>query len=127
MPHIPVHPSAEKRHRQNLKRREHNRAARTQVRTAVKTASEAIAATDAAAAQEKLRAAISALDKAMQSASESAQKVFATGIGAAAAGTPIQEFTAISQALLEFAFERSIVGHRAPRKTACQRIHLCLT
>jgi len=64
MPHIPVHPSAEKRQRQNLKRREHNRAARTQVRTAVKTASEAIAATDAAAAQEKLRAAISALDKA---------------------------------------------------------------
>jgi small subunit ribosomal protein S20 len=64
MPHIPVHPSAEKRHRQNLKRREHNRAARTQVRTAVKTAAEAIATTDAAAAQEKLRAAISALDKA---------------------------------------------------------------
>jgi small subunit ribosomal protein S20 len=64
MPHIPVHPSAEKRHRQNLKRREHNRAARTQVRTAVKTAAEAIAATDAAAAQERLRAAISALDKA---------------------------------------------------------------
>jgi len=64
MPHIPVHPSAEKRQRQNLKRREHNRAARTQVRTAVKTASEAIVATDAAAAQEKLRAAITALDKA---------------------------------------------------------------
>jgi small subunit ribosomal protein S20 len=64
MPHIPVHPSAEKRHRQNLKRREHNRAARTQVRTAVKTASEAIAANDGAAAQQKLREAISALDKA---------------------------------------------------------------
>ncbi|HVN26937.1 MAG TPA: 30S ribosomal protein S20 [Candidatus Binataceae bacterium] len=64
MPHIPVHPSAQKRHRQNLKRREHNRAARTQVRTAVKTAAEAISATDAGAAQEKLRAAISALDKA---------------------------------------------------------------
>jgi small subunit ribosomal protein S20 len=63
MPHIPVHPSAEKRQRQNLKRRENNRAARTQVRTAVKTASESISATDAAAAQEKLRAAISALDK----------------------------------------------------------------
>jgi small subunit ribosomal protein S20 len=64
MPHIPVHPSAQKRHRQNLKRRDHNRAIRTQVRTAVKTATEAIAATDAGAAQEKLRAAISALDKA---------------------------------------------------------------
>jgi small subunit ribosomal protein S20 len=64
MPHIPVHPSAEKRQRQNLKRREHNRTARTQVRTAVKVAAEAIVATDAAAAQEKLRAAIAALDKA---------------------------------------------------------------
>jgi small subunit ribosomal protein S20 len=64
MPHIPVHPSAQKRHRQNLKRREHNRAIRTQVRTAVKTATEAISANDAGAAQEKLRAAISALDKA---------------------------------------------------------------
>ena len=64
MPHIPVHPSAQKRHRQNLKRREHNRAIRTQVRTAVKTATEAIAATDAGAAQEKLRSAMSALDKA---------------------------------------------------------------
>jgi len=64
MPHIPVHPSAQKRHRQNLKRREHNRAIRTQVRTAVKTASETIGANDAAAAQDKLRAAVSALDKA---------------------------------------------------------------
>ena len=65
MPHIPVHPSAEKRQRQNLKRREHNRAARTQVRGAVKTASETIVATDTAAAQEKLREAIRALDKAV--------------------------------------------------------------
>jgi small subunit ribosomal protein S20 len=64
MPHIPIHPSAEKRHRQNLKRREHNRTVRTQVRTAVKVASESIEAADAAAAQEKLRAAITALDKA---------------------------------------------------------------
>ena len=64
MPHIPVHPSAEKRHRQNLKRREHNRAARTQVRSAVKNASEAIGGSDAGAAQQKLREAISALDKA---------------------------------------------------------------
>lgn len=64
MPHIPVHPSAQKRQRQNLKRREHNRAARTQVRTVIKTASDAIAGKDAAAAQEKLRDAISALDKA---------------------------------------------------------------
>ena len=64
MPHIPVHPSAEKRHRQNLKRREHNRTVRTQVRTAVKSAAESIAASDPNDAQAKLRAAISALDKA---------------------------------------------------------------
>ncbi|HXN86634.1 MAG TPA: 30S ribosomal protein S20 [Candidatus Binataceae bacterium] len=64
MPHIPVHPSAQKRQRQNLKRREHNHAAKTKVRTIVKTAVESIAATDATAAQEKLREAISALDKA---------------------------------------------------------------
>ena len=64
MPHIPVHPSAQKRQRQNLKRREHNRGAKTQVRSAVKTAVDTIAATDAAAAQEKLREAIRALDKA---------------------------------------------------------------
>jgi small subunit ribosomal protein S20 len=64
MPHIPVHPSAQKRQRQNLKRREHNRTATSRVRTAVKQASEAITGTDAAAAQDKLREAIRALDKA---------------------------------------------------------------
>jgi small subunit ribosomal protein S20 len=64
MPHIPVHPSAQKRQRQNLKRREHNRTASSRVRTAVKQAAEAITGTDAAAAQAKLREAIRALDKA---------------------------------------------------------------
>ena len=63
MPHIPVHPSAQKRQRQNLKRREHNHAAKTKVRTIVKTAAESIAGKDSAAG-EKLRDAISALDKA---------------------------------------------------------------
>ena len=60
----------QKRHRQNSKRREHNRTARTQVRTAVKAASEAITATDGTVAQEKIRAAISALDKAASKASK---------------------------------------------------------
>ncbi len=64
MPHIPVHPSAEKRQRQNLKRYERNRAINSRVRTAVKQAAEAITGTDAAVAQEKLRAAVSALGKA---------------------------------------------------------------
>ena len=61
MPHIPVHPSAIKRQRQNLKRQEHNRGAKSRVRTAVKIASDAITGTDAAQAKEKLREAISAL------------------------------------------------------------------
>ena len=43
MPHIPVHPSAQKRHRQNLKRQERNRAVKSHVRNVVKIASEAIA------------------------------------------------------------------------------------
>ena len=63
MPHIPNHPSAQKRHRQNLKRAERNRADRSNVRTAVKQTAEAIA-TDPAAAEQKLREAISSLDKA---------------------------------------------------------------
>ncbi len=64
MPHIPVHPSAEKRQRQNLKRRERNQGARSKVRSTVKNAVEAITATDVAAAQEKLREAVRALSKA---------------------------------------------------------------
>ncbi len=65
MPHIPVHPSAQKRRRQNEKRREYNRGVKTRVRTAVKTAAETIEGKDAAQAQAKLREAISALDKAV--------------------------------------------------------------
>ena len=63
MPHIPVHPSAQKRHRQNLKRQEHNRAIKSHVRHAVKVAADAIASGDAAAS-EKLRQASRALQKA---------------------------------------------------------------
>lgn len=63
MPHIPVHPSAQKRHRQNLKRQERNRAIKSRVRNAVKIAADAIAGGDASAA-DKLRQASRALQKA---------------------------------------------------------------
>ncbi|MCL5044053.1 MAG: 30S ribosomal protein S20 [Deltaproteobacteria bacterium] len=43
MPHVPVHPSAEKRQRQNVKRRERNRAFKSRFRTAVTTAQETLA------------------------------------------------------------------------------------
>ncbi len=64
MPHIPVHPSAAKRHRQNLKRQEHNRAIRTRARSAAKQALDAIGGGDEAAAREQLRQATSVLFKA---------------------------------------------------------------
>lgn len=63
MPHIPVHPSAEKRHRQSLKRREHNRAIKSRVHSAVKEAVQAITSGDATAA-EQLREATRVLYKA---------------------------------------------------------------
>jgi small subunit ribosomal protein S20 len=65
MPHIPVHPSAEKRRRQSLKRQARNRIIKTRARTAAKTAGEAIAGNDPAAAQTALRTAASILDKAV--------------------------------------------------------------
>jgi len=55
MPHIPVHPSAEKRHRQSLKRRDRNRAIKTRVHSAVKQAVKAIEGTDAGSAAQELR------------------------------------------------------------------------
>ncbi len=64
MPHIPVHPSAEKRRRQNLKRRERNRSVKTHVRTMVKQAAEAIAGSDAGAAEGALKQATKVLYKA---------------------------------------------------------------
>ena len=66
MPHIPVHPSAQKRHRQNLKRQERNRAIKSRVRNAVKVAADAIAVGEADAAT-KLRQAARALQKAASS------------------------------------------------------------
>ncbi|MGH7813111.1 MAG: 30S ribosomal protein S20 [Candidatus Binataceae bacterium] len=64
MPHIPVHPSAEKRHRQSLKRAERNRTVKTNARGAAKAAAETIASSDETKAREKLRRAIKVLDKA---------------------------------------------------------------
>ena len=64
MPHIPVHPSAEKRQRQNLKRRDRNRAIKTRVHSAVKDATKAIEGADAAGAQQELRQATRVLYKA---------------------------------------------------------------
>ncbi|HLW71408.1 MAG TPA: 30S ribosomal protein S20 [Candidatus Binataceae bacterium] len=64
MPHIPVHPSAEKRHRQSVKRQARNRVIKTRVRTAAKNAAEAIAGSDREKAQTALRTAASLLQKA---------------------------------------------------------------
>ena len=64
MPHIPVHPSAEKRHRQSLKRQVQNRIIKTRFRTATKHALEAIGGSDQAAAQAALREASKILQKA---------------------------------------------------------------
>ncbi len=64
MPHIPVHPSAAKRHRQNLKRQERNRSIRTHARSAAKRALDAIAGGDEAAARAQLREATRVLYKA---------------------------------------------------------------
>lgn len=68
MPHIPVHPSAEKRHRQSLKRAERNRVVRTRARSLAKTAAETIAtSTDEAKAREALKQATKVLYKAISS------------------------------------------------------------
>jgi len=64
MPHIPVHPSAEKRHRQSLKRRDRNRAIKSRVHSAVKQAVQAIEGADASGAQQELRQATRVLYKA---------------------------------------------------------------
>jgi small subunit ribosomal protein S20 len=64
MPHIPVHPSAEKRHRQSLKRRDRNRAIKTRVHSAIKQAVKAIEGADAGAAAQELRLATRELYKA---------------------------------------------------------------
>jgi len=65
MPHIPVHPSAQKRHRQSLKRRDRNRAIKTRVHSAVKQAIQAIEGADANSAEQELRQATRVLSKAV--------------------------------------------------------------
>src|SRR5579863_7036385 len=64
MPHIPIHPSAEKRHRQSLKRQQRNRSVKTRVRTASKNALEAIDGSDKQAAASALQTAMKVLYKA---------------------------------------------------------------
>jgi small subunit ribosomal protein S20 len=64
MPHVPVHPSAIKRHRQNLKRRLRNRTVKAQVHTAIKRVTEAIESGAAVTDPAPLRNAIKELGKA---------------------------------------------------------------
>jgi small subunit ribosomal protein S20 len=64
MPHIPNHPSARKRHRQNLKRQARNRSIKTRVRTAAKLALDAIEGNDRDAAAKSLREVMTVLHKA---------------------------------------------------------------
>lgn len=58
--------SAEKAHRQSIKRRLRNRAVKSATKTAVKHANESIAGGDIDAAREAVRAAIGSLDRAAQ-------------------------------------------------------------
>ena len=58
--------SAEKRHRQNVKQREQNRAQRSRLRTAVKGLRQAVASGDAARANELLPETLGIIDKTAQ-------------------------------------------------------------
>ncbi|MBN2494168.1 MAG: 30S ribosomal protein S20 [Deltaproteobacteria bacterium] len=58
------HPSAEKRHRQNIKRRTRNAARRSKVRSAVRKLEQALANKDREAGQDLLQKAISSISKA---------------------------------------------------------------
>jgi small subunit ribosomal protein S20 len=64
MPHVPVHPSAIKRHRRSLKRKLRNRAVKTHVHSAVKSAQDAIGSGDSERAEQALREAMKVLGKA---------------------------------------------------------------
>jgi small subunit ribosomal protein S20 len=64
MPHIPNHPSAQKRHRQSLKRQARNRGIKTRVRTVAKSALDAIEGNDKEAAAKSLREVMKVLHKA---------------------------------------------------------------
>jgi small subunit ribosomal protein S20 len=59
------HPSAEKRHRQSLRRAARNQAVRSHVRTAVKKARQAVDAGDKQAVAEAVKSASRTLDKAV--------------------------------------------------------------
>ena len=63
---MPNHKSAEKRVRQNEKRREVNRGNRGRLRTSIKKLRTALAAGDAGALSEQLPETISTIDKAVQ-------------------------------------------------------------
>ena len=65
MPHIPVHPSAQKRHRQSLVRQQRNRAVKTHVRTVAKNALTLINGADKDAAEKALREVMKVLYKAV--------------------------------------------------------------
>jgi small subunit ribosomal protein S20 len=58
--------SAEKRHRQNVKLRERNRAQRSRLRTAIKSLRSAVASGDAAKANELLPVTLGIIDKIAQ-------------------------------------------------------------
>jgi small subunit ribosomal protein S20 len=62
---LATHKSAEKRHRQNEKRRVRNHALKSQLRTLVKRVLTAVEKKDASAAETELRVAARALDKAV--------------------------------------------------------------
>ena len=64
MPHVPVHPSAIKRHRRSLKRKLRNRSVKSQVHSAIKSAQEAIGGADAGQAGQALQTAMKVLGKA---------------------------------------------------------------
>jgi small subunit ribosomal protein S20 len=62
---VTKHPSAQKRHRQSIKRNARNRAIRTRLRTYVRAVREAVTAGDGNTAGQHLDAATRAIDKAV--------------------------------------------------------------
>jgi small subunit ribosomal protein S20 len=64
MPHVPVHPSAIKRHRRSLKRKLRNRSVKTQVHNSIKSVQEVLGSADAEQAGQALRSAMKVLGKA---------------------------------------------------------------
>jgi small subunit ribosomal protein S20 len=58
------HPSAQKRHRQSLKKRERNRAVRTEMRHEIRKVRETVAKADGAAAAGELKTAMKVIQKA---------------------------------------------------------------